>query len=77
MFVEKKTAGHYRQVSVAQRNSKMWCHGKGREEGTQLQCMSVQLFYDIGDQQKMVVCRLCHLPLTVKDMQLANPLVLI
>ena len=53
MFIEKKTSGHYRQVSVAWRNSKMWCHGKGHEEG-QLHTVSVQPFYDTGDQQKMV-----------------------
>jgi len=58
MFVEKKkTSGHYRQVSVARRNSKMWCHGKGREEGTQLQCLySHSMTSVISKKQLYAVC---------------------
>jgi len=35
----ERKSGHCRQVSMAQRNSKMLCHSKGHEERRQLQCL--------------------------------------
>ena len=67
----KRTSVHYRQDSG--HGGIKRCDVLANSQGRNTNIVSVMPYYDVVDQQEMVVCCLCHPLATVEDLYFANP----